>query len=99
VKLKVLLKLGFVNATLLMLYIGSDYLEWRNLLGLPGIADVLWTPIRITIWISSTNAFGPAIIDGVSWMDNWSFIILLTIIAVNLITVWRIEQRKTSLIH
>jgi hypothetical protein len=94
--LKVLSKLGLVNIALLMLYICLDYFAWRTVLSLPWIADVLWTPLRITIWISSTSAFEPAIVDGVTWIDNWSFPILLLIIGVNLTTVWKIEQGKTD---
>ena len=89
---KVFLKIFFVNLTLLLLYSVLSYFEWIGLLGLPLVATISWTLLRTQIWFGGTI---PVIVDGLVWIDHWSFIMILAIIVVNLVAVWKIEHKRT----
>ena len=80
------------NLILLTVYMVASALEWKNVLSLSSTAGILWTPLRTTIWISSTSSFDGRIVDGVLLINNWSFIVLIAIIAVNLFTIWKMEK-------
>jgi hypothetical protein len=82
----------FINFTLLLLYSVLSYFEWGRLLGLPLVSAISWTLLRTQIWFGGTV---PVIVDGQVWVDHWSFIIILTIIVVNLVAVWQIEHKRT----
>ena len=82
----------FINFTWLLLYSVLSYFEWGRLLGLPLVSAISWTLLRTKIWFGGTV---PVIVDGQVWVDHWSFIIILTIIVVNLVAVWQIEHKRT----
>jgi len=90
---KVFLKLCIINLALLLVYLSLSYFEWINLFGLPLIALVSWAPLRTQIWFGGTI---PVIVDGQVWIDHWSFIIVLSIIVVNLVAVWQIEHKAPA---
>lgn len=85
-------RLLVMNLILLAAFIALEYFEWNSILRIEGVVAVQWTPIRVTVWTSTGS--NPFIGDGILWTDNWSFIILLIIIAVNLLAIWKIEGNK-----
>lgn len=84
--------ISIVNFLLLGLYTVICYFEWCSLLRLPLVATVNWTPLRTHIaYVGGTRP----LVNGILLIDNWSFIVLLAIIVVNLISVWKIEHKDT----
>lgn len=94
---KILFKLGFANFVLLILYLTLDFMAWRSILIFPYVASWFWTPLSTRYWTSTTSDFDPVLSNNVFSIYNWSIIVLLGIIALNLIAVWKITQ--TSLPH
>jgi len=89
---KAIIKLLVTNLALLAAFAASEYFEWNSISQIKGVVAVQWTPLRVTIWTSTVSS--PIIGDGILWTNNWSFIILLIIIGVNLLAVWKIEKMK-----
>ena len=88
---KVTLRLAVVDFFLVVLYMLVSNLEWNSLMGLPLVTVIDWALLRTQIWFGGTV---PVIVDGTLLIYNWSFIILLAIIAINLATVWKIENKN-----
>jgi hypothetical protein len=76
-----------------MLYSVLSYFEWSGLLGLPLVAAISWTLLRTQIWFGGTV---PVIVDGQVWINHWSIITIIAIIILNLVAIWKIEQRANS---
>ena len=89
---KILFKLGLANFVLLILYLILDLMAWRSILIFPYVASWFWTPLSIRYWTSTTSDFDPVLSNNVFSIYNWSIIVLLGIIALNLIAVWKITQ-------
>jgi len=89
---KILFKLGLANFVLLILYLVLDFMAWRGILIFPYVASWFWTPLSIKYWTSTTSDFDPVLSNNVFSIYNWSIIVLLGIIALNLIAVWKITQ-------
>ena len=90
---RVFLRLLVVNLALLSMYMVLSYFECNRLLGLPLVALIDWTPFRTEVWFGGTV---PAIIDGLFWIDHWSFVMVLVMMVANLATVLSIDQLKKS---
>jgi ABC-type antimicrobial peptide transport system permease subunit len=86
----ILAKLAAVNFLMLTLYLVFDYLEWRRILGLPLVAALAWFPLRVEIWFGGSV---PVIVDGLIWLYRFSFVTLLTLVAVDLIVIWKLERK------
>jgi hypothetical protein len=70
-----------------------SYFEWNRLLGLPLVALIDSTPFRTEVWFGGTV---PVIVDGLFWIDHWSFLTVLVMIVANLATALNIDQLKKS---
>jgi len=90
---KILLRVSIANFLLLGLYTVLNYFEWSKVLELPLVAEVNWTPLRTHI--AHVSGTIPGLKNAVLLIDNWSFVVLLGIIAVNLATIWKIEHKNT----
>jgi len=82
------------NLVLLTLYLILDFMAWRSILVFPYVASWFWTPLGISYWTSTSSDFDPILSDNVFSIFNWSFIVLLGIIALNLIAVWKITRTQ-----
>ena len=85
-------RLCIINFVLLMMYLALSYLEWSKLLGLSLVAVVSWTPFRTQIWFGGTV---PVIVDGLLWIDHWSFAMIMAIVVINLAVIWKGEHKST----
>jgi hypothetical protein len=89
---KILFKLGLADFVLLILYLILDLMAWGSILKFPYVDTLFWTPFGMRFSTSTTSDFDPILSNNVFTIYNWSFFLLLGIIALNLIAVWKITQ-------
>jgi len=86
-------RLIVLNVAMLAIYSVADITEWNAIQLHPGIVEsVHWSPLLIVIAYVGDPSDGRLINYLALQFWNWSFMVLLAIVAVNLAYVWGITR-------